>query len=186
MGNLFGFCGATLKSANNMAKSVAAVVFVLLAFFQCQTMRAFARTSVSPDSIIVFQLKRTEPAFELHRITLNDCRAPRCKLIKGTIGTLTIQYTSPIDIPKLNVVIYGYIAGLPVPWAVPGGSDACPRITPKLPGTCVQAGVKQTFSLSLPISSSYPSMNVGIEIQLKDGDGNKKVSFRIPATLMSS
>jgi len=169
-----------------MGKYLVSFTFLLLVFLQDQTVSASGPVRL-PDSTKYFPCATQEPTIVLHRLELNGCRQnkqnPRCKLIKGTTGNLEIDFTSPVDLPKFTIQIQGILSGIPVPWAIPGGNDACAHISPKSDGECVKAGVRQTFSMSLPILSTYPSVSVVISLKLIDEGGNARVCMKIPSVV---
>jgi len=177
------------RISSKMERNVFVVNFLLLLAFlqlanvECGCPRRL--TSLSPDSTRFVSCDTDSNGFTLHKVKLNDCIRPKCKLFKGTTGTLLVEFTSPVDIPKLDIVIQGVIGGVPIPFVTPGGSDACALISPKLPGTCVRAGVRHTFSMSLPIQSSYPAIPVVIVFRLEDGAKNRKVYMKIPSQLVA-
>ncbi|CAB3375452.1 Hypothetical predicted protein [Cloeon dipterum] len=78
-----------------------------------------------------------------------------CKLIRGTNSTIAITFSTTGTAQKLEAVVHGVIAGLPVPFNLPN-PDAC--TTGGL--TCpIQTNTQLTYTNSLPILKVYPRVS---------------------------
>merc|ERR1712212_1080352 len=72
---------------------------------------------------------------KLTQVDINGCTKPPCLLPKGANAAMTIKFVSQTAATKVDTNVHGIIAGIPVPFSVPGGAacennhiaPACPR-----------------------------------------------------------
>merc|ERR1712002_40205 len=167
-----------------MATNFAVLAVVLFSLMQMSA----GLKKFSPESTPVHDCSNEADRAKILSVRLTDCEAAPCELIKGTQRGIEIEFEPKHSSAQMHVQIRGIIAGVPVPWAVPGGCASCPsRISPVLgEGECVKAGTKHTFSLSIPIQTSYPSIRVGIQMVIKDDEDRKHICLRIPAVIKNA
>ncbi|XP_013400008.1 epididymal secretory protein E1 [Lingula anatina] len=93
----------------------------------------------------------------------NDSTAP-CELKRGTNVTMSVTFSSVKDSKKLNAVVHGIIAGVPVPFPFdhPDGCDKSGITCP------ISTGQTYTYKAVLAISSSYPSIECSVKWELQD------------------
>jgi len=122
----------------------------------------------------------------VHDVKINDCRRFPCKLKKGTTSSIEVTFKSNVASPTLSTTIHGIIGGVPVPWSVPGGAEACStgRMTPAHP-ECLKTGETYKYQLELPIHLTYPSMRLRIKVWLKDAADNNLVCMMFVAIISS-
>lgn len=140
-------------------------------------------TKFSPCSTPVLDCATGDEKAEIHMVHLNDCTRPPCLLTKGSNSKLEVIFTPKVSSSQLEIAISGLIGVIPVPWTIPGGSDACTRLEPVGQNGCVQAGVKQKFTLDIPILTTYPTLAVVINLKLKDAEDRTPICMKMRATL---
>jgi len=169
-----------------MATNFVLLAVVVLFLIQSKSSNAVQVKKFSPCSTPVVDCSTQEDSATIHMVHLNDCSRPPCRLIKGSSSKLEIVFTPKYDSSQFTIDIRGIISGIPVPWAVPGGNDACPLIEPKPENGCIKAGVRQTLTLDIPILASYPSITLMIHLKFKDAEDRTQVCLKMRAELKSA
>ncbi|XP_054153401.1 NPC intracellular cholesterol transporter 2-like [Oppia nitens] len=119
----------------------------------------------------------------LNSVNISNCDpdlTDKCIFKKGQNVTITVSFTSHETVDYLKVKIYGIIMGLPIPWPV-FPDDACMRgIQCPIANNSVN-----TFNLSMPVSTTYPSIPVNVRLRLEDRLRNPYLCVQFPAKLES-
>ena len=112
---------------------------------------AIALLSVSMGAIPTKDCGST--ASKLTKFEVSDCATSPCVFHKNTNVTVTIEAQFDADHTSLKNVVYGQIAGVPVPFPLPQ-SDVCSNGV-----TCpVKATTTISQSITIPVLSVYPSV----------------------------
>lgn len=102
----------------------------------------------------------------------------QCPLVKGTVATITINFTSMVNSTALKARVHGVISGVPIPFSLPQ-PDAC-----KSGVTCpVKSGENYTYSNKLSIRNSYPAWEVKVKWELTGDDKADIVCVLIPCKI---
>uniref|UniRef100_A0A6A7FUZ6 Protein NPC2 homolog n=2 Tax=Hirondellea gigas TaxID=1518452 RepID=A0A6A7FUZ6_9CRUS len=115
-------------------------------------------------------------------IQITGCkpRAPYCIFRKNTTAHISIPFTPKTEITSLKAVVYGIIAGIPLPFPL-DNPEAC-QVSFPCPA---EAGKRVLYTEGLPVKALYPSLRLTVEWSLEDQAGNKQVCLRIPVKLQS-
>ncbi|KAK7071845.1 Phosphatidylglycerol/phosphatidylinositol transfer protein [Halocaridina rubra] len=119
---------------------------------------------------------------DISKIQVSGCNKPGdpCHFVKGRSARIVLPFTPATASNKVTAQVNGILANIiPVPFQLPN-ADGCSSglHCPLTPGT------PQTYINELPVSSFYPSINVGVEWKLLDERNNELVCIRIPVTLV--
>jgi Niemann-Pick C2 protein len=111
-------------------------------------------------------------------VEVSDCNAAPCTLKKGQDASLTLRFTASVDTSKLTSQVNGIKYGVPLPFPLPE-PDSC-----KLGATCpVSRGESNEISITLPILSVYPSLNIDVRWIVYDDKNNQMVCFKFPVSI---
>ncbi len=92
--------------------------------------------------------------------------------------SLTLRFTASVDTSKLTSQVNGIKYGVPLPFPLPE-PDSC-----KLGATCpVSRGESNEISITLPILSVYPSLNIDVRWIVYDDKNNQMVCFKFPVSI---
>jgi Niemann-Pick C2 protein len=113
-------------------------------------------------------------------VVVTPCDSQPCELHHGTNVTINISFTPSKDFSSLNTIIKGKIGPIWVPFPI-DNNDACVNSGLTCP---IRTGELAHFTLTLPIRSYYPDINVIVEIELKNDDG-VAVCIDLPLKIVS-
>jgi Niemann-Pick C2 protein len=86
---------------------------------------------------------------------VSNCSSLPCTFYKQQTYSVTIQFVTNANTPSAKNLVYGIIAGVPVPFPLPQ-ADVCKNNV-----TCpLVAGTTYTESLSLSVLSEYPTVRL--------------------------
>ncbi|KAL3310224.1 hypothetical protein Ciccas_011214 [Cichlidogyrus casuarinus] len=126
-------------------------------------------------------------------VVVNPCPSEPCPLIVNHNSTVSITFTPSQDIVGGSARVHGVIAHVSVPFSLPD-TTLCPHITPS--GCPLKSGQQQTYTFTIPISSTYPrvktifsintlQISVIIRWELVDQNGQDIVCIDFPAKIVS-
>ncbi|XP_064602970.1 NPC intracellular cholesterol transporter 2-like [Liolophura sinensis] len=118
---------------------------------------------------------------KINSVDLSPCPSEPCYLKKGTNVSLTVKFTSNEAAPKLTTVVHGILAGVPVPFPVPN-PDGCTNSGITCP---IANGQTYSYTAILPVLSSYPSVKVVVQWELKDENTDDVFCFAVPVEIGS-
>ena len=104
----------------------------------------------------------------INSVDITPCEKQPCKLYKGTNVTMTINFKANTEQASLKAKVCGKIGPACVPFPLPK-PDVCESIECPVP-----ADSTNSYSITLPIQYSFPTMNVLGRINLVN---ENKVDF---------
>ncbi|XP_036363065.1 NPC intracellular cholesterol transporter 2 homolog a-like [Octopus sinensis] len=112
-------------------------------------------------------------------VRISDCTKSPCILKKNTNVSIEVDFTATADVQTVKDAVYGIIAGIHVPFPT-SQPDAC-----KDKGlTCpLKKGQKYTYKSVIPISSTYPDIQLVVEYTIKNEDKKPVFCIDIPAMI---
>jgi len=114
-------------------------------------------------------------------VSVDPCTSQPCVLPKGKNYTIGVTFKSAETTAVAHAKVYGKVLGIKVPFALPQ-PDGCLNSGIACP---IQKGQEYTYTATLPISTSYPSVRVIVEWDLMDHEngGNKLFCVLFPISL---
>ncbi|KAJ9580101.1 hypothetical protein L9F63_004243, partial [Diploptera punctata] len=99
-------------------------------------------------------------------VTISTCKstAPACTLYRGKNSTLNIDFIPEKSSSSVKAIAHGKYSGLDIPWPL-DQPDACKNSGLVCP---LQPGKTYRYSLTFPISRSYPPVHVEVKWELRD------------------
>ncbi|CAH1792708.1 unnamed protein product [Owenia fusiformis] len=105
---------------------------------------------------------------------------PPCMLPRGQNATITMDFSTSVDVKRITAVVHGVIAGIPVPFPL-SNPDGCKDSGLVCP---VKSGAQDVYKSTIAIKSIYPQIKLVIKWELKDTDTGKTITcFVMPAQL---
>ncbi|TGZ69755.1 hypothetical protein CRM22_003556 [Opisthorchis felineus] len=115
-------------------------------------------------------------------VKLTPCDGQPCSFIKGKNATIDIDFLAERDIEPGNPKVQGKLGEMYTQLPLPA-SDMCQHLTPSCP---IQAGTNYTYSYTLEISETYPSIRLDIRWELQDKNEETLLCVEYPAQLKAS
>lgn len=116
---------------------------------------------------------------QVKSLSITGCESSdTCVLKKGSDVALTIEFTSNVTSPSVQVKAYGVLERIPIPFSVPQ-PDGC-QSGVKCP---VQPAGSYTYRGSFPIKPEYPPLSLDIKWELLDSNDKYLVCALIPARI---
>nr|AXU25120.1 Niemann-Pick protein C2 [Cyrtorhinus lividipennis] len=103
-----------------------------------------------------------------------------CPLKKGKNTTIELTFVPAENLTEITVKVYGYIVGVPVPFALPN-PNGCVDSGIKCP---VASGSEVTYTVTMPIRQVYPKLKVDIRLELEDEQSEDAICVIIPAKIV--
>ncbi|XP_015927748.2 ecdysteroid-regulated 16 kDa protein-like [Parasteatoda tepidariorum] len=127
------------------------------------------------------EYKNCQPGIaEVLDVKVSNCDGEkRCPLYQGSDVIIGISFTPTSDIEKVVTELHGVLNGIPAPFKNPN-KDGCHEsglICPLI------ANKSQYYNSSIFIKKWYPTIDVGVKYQLKDGNGTVILCVEIPSTI---
>ncbi|KAK7065402.1 Phosphatidylglycerol/phosphatidylinositol transfer protein [Halocaridina rubra] len=115
------------------------------------------------------------------QIQITGCgpRQRRCIFVKGRDANMSLPFTPAVQVTAVTAKVTGIVAFIHVPFDLPN-NNGC--INSGL--TCpLQPQQSVTYTASLPVKSSYPSVAVTVQWELLDQNNNRLVCIKFPVQL---
>jgi len=112
----------------------------------------------------------------IESIDITPCPQEPCPFKRSTTINVTVDFTAKVAISSATTKVYGFIAGVKVPFPV--ASDACKDMT------CpIAAGAKVTYKNSVDVKPEYPNVSVVVQWEVRDQDGKDIICFNVPVQI---
>ncbi|XP_068110629.1 NPC intracellular cholesterol transporter 2 [Hyperolius riggenbachi] len=116
---------------------------------------------------------------KLLTVDVSPCPSQPCPLVRGQTYTINVTFTSGEVTPKCTAVVYGVVAGVPIPFPLPE-SDGC-----KSGLSCpLQEGTTYTYLSKMPIKPEYPKLKLAVKWELEDADSQNLFCWAIPVQIV--
>lgn len=112
-------------------------------------------------------------------VDLSPCDNLPCQFKKGTVVTVTIDFNTSATVQNLTALVYGIVAGVPIPFALPK-PDACHECNltcPIIPG-------EHVYRNNFNVLPSYPEIRLAIEWKMVDENRNPVVCVAFPLAIV--
>ncbi|KYN11054.1 Epididymal secretory protein E1, partial [Trachymyrmex cornetzi] len=109
-------------------------------------------------------------------LIVEGCNSSPCDLYRGTNLTAHWDFNAIADAEKLTVRVRVTILGITVTYPYPYPNACESLMNSKCP---LSKGDNATYSLLMPISKGYPSVQLTIEFSLNDEKNNSQVCFKL-------
>ena len=113
-------------------------------------------------------------------VDISPCTTQPCQLKKGTKPQITIAYQSLEQVSSGTASVHGKLGPISVPFPLPD-EDLCKFSTPPCP---IAANSNSTYSNSIEVLSSYPSLRVTVRWELLDSQSNDLVCVEMPVSIV--
>ncbi|KAI4491129.1 hypothetical protein M0802_010439 [Mischocyttarus mexicanus] len=117
------------------------------------------------------------------KITISNCDTSKsaCELVRNTNASIDIDFIPSQDVSKIEAVIHGIIADVPIPFPLTH-PDVCtnPESNIQCP---LKKGTDYTYKAILPVESSYPKMSLKIKWELQDEKEQDIICVYIPVKI---
>ncbi|CAH8643607.1 unnamed protein product [Dicrocoelium dendriticum] len=115
----------------------------------------------------------------LSEVSVTPCDSSPCILYKGENTRVTVKFTTSRRITTGTFLFSGIIDGQEIPFNLTN-SYICPYMRPRCP---LRAnGTVYTFTYSLPVQASYPSITLPVDWKLIT-NGQTAICARIPISI---
>jgi len=123
------------------------------------------------------------PAGTLQKVNVIGCeKTPICPIKKGTNATIVFDFKTTGAVQNATSIVHGIIAKIPIPFPLPE-PDACNTAGSGL--TCpLKAATQYKYTSTIPVLKEYPSLQVTVEWELKDKDGNDVFCAKMPIKIV--
>ncbi|XP_075470842.1 LOW QUALITY PROTEIN: NPC intracellular cholesterol transporter 2 [Ascaphus truei] len=112
---------------------------------------------------------------KLLSVDVSPCPKQPCPLMRGSTYTINVTFSSGEDSTSSNALVYGILAGVPIPFHIPE-SDGC-----KSGISCpIKSGQMYTYITKMPIKQEYPCMKLVVRWKLQDEESNNLFCWDIP------
>ncbi|XP_015179114.1 PREDICTED: protein NPC2 homolog [Polistes dominula] len=117
------------------------------------------------------------------KITISNCDTSKtaCELVRNSNVSLTIDFIPSQDISKIEAVIHGVIADVPIPFPL-SHPDVCTN-----PESNIQCPLKKdteyTYKAVLPVENTYPKLSLKVRWELQDENKQDIICVSIPAKI---
>ncbi|KAH3848099.1 hypothetical protein DPMN_090448 [Dreissena polymorpha] len=114
-------------------------------------------------------------------ISMDPCEIEPCVFTKGENVSVTIDFTTNSTVTDVQAKVYGEVAGVFVPFALPNpdGCQGCDL-------TCPLGAGEQSYTNTFPVLAIYPEIKVVVKWELLDQDSNTLVCFEFPMQITES
>ncbi|KAA3669931.1 Niemann-Pick C2 protein, partial [Paragonimus westermani] len=120
-----------------------------------------------PKSITFPSIRTGSQAGVLKSVDVVPCDTKPCTLYKKENAQIIITFSAKRRIDHGKVVVHGVIEGVPIPFPL-DHTDMCEFTQPTCP--LEPSGQVYTYSYSLPVKSTYPSIRLDVKWQLQDNN----------------
>ncbi|KAF7254917.1 hypothetical protein EG68_08587 [Paragonimus skrjabini miyazakii] len=103
----------------------------------------------------------------LNSVDVVPCDTKPCTLYKKENAQIIVKFSTNKRIDRGKVVVHGVIGTIPIPFPL-DDADLCRFTQPTCP--LEPSGQEYTYSYSLPIKDTYPSIRLDVKWQLQDGN----------------
>ncbi|XP_002741349.1 NPC intracellular cholesterol transporter 2-like [Saccoglossus kowalevskii] len=117
----------------------------------------------------------------IQSVEVSPCSSEPCVFKKSSNVTITIHFTAKEAVTKATSSVHGIIGGVPIPFPLPQ-PDACKDSGLKCP---LVSGQAYDFQQQLEVKSSYPSLKLVVEWEIKDQANKDIVCIEVPAQISS-
>ncbi|XP_022334590.1 NPC intracellular cholesterol transporter 2-like [Crassostrea virginica] len=111
--------------------------------------------------------------------TVTGCSVAPCTLEKGKNATFKVVFTADKEATQLKAVVHGIIGGVPLPFNPPN-VDGCTDSGITCP---VGAGKTYTYTNSIPVLKTYPSLRLVVKYELKNEKDQPIFCVMLPAQI---
>lgn len=109
-------------------------------------------------------------------VDVKDCSTEPCQFVRNTTAVITVEFTANADITAATNKMFGYIAGIKVPFPI--GADGCKNMT------CpISKGAAITYQNGVFIQEVYPKVRLVAELQVLDQSSQMIICLDIPAQI---
>ncbi|XP_029165205.1 NPC intracellular cholesterol transporter 2 homolog a-like [Nylanderia fulva] len=116
-------------------------------------------------------------------VSVSECHPSdvKCTLVRGFNASISIKFTPNQDIEHVNVLVYGILFGVPVPFPF-DKPDVCqdPNDGIKCP---LKKNQEYQYTTSLFVQKTYPAVNVNIKWEFVNENKEKIICVEFPAKL---
>lgn len=111
-------------------------------------------------------------------VEISSCSSFPCILHKGETYMINVTFSSKVASNKCTAVVYGIIAGIPVPFSIPE-PDGC-----KSGISCpIQSGNKYNYVNKMIVKPEYPNLKLTVKWELKSDDAKDLFCWEVPAQI---
>ncbi|TGZ73707.1 hypothetical protein CRM22_001361 [Opisthorchis felineus] len=116
---------------------------------------------------------------QVMNVSIEPCDTNPCTLYKGEKAKIAINFTTTEPINPGQASVHGIIAHIPVPF--PLNYPAVCNFTE--PGCPLRQGVQYGYTYQLPVSPTYPSIQLTVKWELVDAAGHTFLCVEMPVKL---
>ncbi|XP_002156875.1 NPC intracellular cholesterol transporter 2 [Hydra vulgaris] len=135
---------------------------------------------IAVSQCMIIKYKPCDMSSTVGDVAISPCDKQPCAFQRGGSANIEISFTAAKDADKLTTVVKGKIGPIWVPFPL-SQPDACNNEGLTCP---IKSSQKYTYQYSLPISESYPKINLPVSWELKDEKGESLVCIIFPISLV--
>lgn len=111
----------------------------------------------------------------LKNVDMSPCPTLPCTFPKGTNVTVTIDFSTDLQVSEVNAKVYGIVAGIPIAYPLPksDGCKGCNLECPLSPGD-------YKYINTFPVLESYPEIRIAVKWELLNENNNQILCFVFP------
>ncbi|XP_066970148.1 NPC intracellular cholesterol transporter 2 homolog a-like [Macrobrachium rosenbergii] len=138
-------------------------------------------TFVATSSAVNIQNCGGSASVNLNGIQITGCKPNirRCIFVRGQDADMALPFTTNVQVTAVTAKVTGIVSFIPIPFNLPN-SNGCVNSGLQCP---LEPQQPQTYSASLPVLKSYPSIPVLVQWELLDQNNNKLVCIKFPVQL---
>lgn len=120
------------------------------------------------------------PSAKVLDVTVVGCNSPPCALKKGTNASFSLTFEAGKAYTAANADVHGIIGGIPLPFQIPNpdGCHNCNLVCP------LESGKTYVYKNTIPVSTSYPKLQLIVKWELLDQNGDDIVCIELPAQIV--
>nr|WPR62418.1 ecdysteroid-regulated 16kDa-like protein [Procambarus clarkii] len=116
---------------------------------------------------------------DFQNVFITGCNNPgrNCIFTKGQDASMSLPFTPSTQVQTLNAKVTGILGKvIPIPFPI-NPENACIQSGLTCP---LQANQKSTYTATLPVLNSYPSLSLSVKWELRDENNNNVVCLLFP------
>ncbi|CAH8289841.1 unnamed protein product [Schistosoma turkestanicum] len=118
---------------------------------------------------------------DVYLLTVSGCDEAPCALHKGKNSTITMEFVSFDTVESGKISVHAVFALVSIPFPL-SNSNLCDFVSPACP--LVPSVDKYTYTYTLPVHESYPSVSFKMRWELKDSFNDDIFCVEFPVQII--
>ncbi|KAL2737994.1 NPC intracellular cholesterol transporter 2 a-like [Vespula squamosa] len=117
------------------------------------------------------------------KIAVSNCDTSKaaCEFVRNTNASLIIDFIPSQDVSKIEAVVHGIIADVPIPFPLPH-PNVCTDSESNI--QCpLKKDTQYTYKAVLPVDRNYPRLSVIVKWELQDENKQDIICVKIPVKI---